>query len=86
LLSYFTGRDIMLKDELLTAINSLFLGSILGSIFSFGYGFLASAKPSDVLDPHMYALIFSFHVFRGLQIFFNSFTALAIAHLRKESR
>lgn len=86
LLSYFMGRDIMLKDELLTVINSLFLGSILGSIFSFGYGFLASAKPSDVFNPYMYALNFSFYVFRGLQIFFNSFTALAIAHLRKESR
>ena len=84
LVSYLMGKNIQLKDELLTVINSLFLGSVIGSIFSFGYGFLASAQPKDISNPYMYALNFSFYVFRGLQMFFISFTALAIAYLRRE--
>lgn len=84
LLSYFMGKNIQLKDDLLVVINSLFMGSLVGSVFSFGYGFLASAKVTDIFNPYTYALNLSFYVFRGLQIFFTSFTALAIAYLRRE--
>lgn len=81
--SYFVGRNISLKDELLTVINSLFLGSLIGSLFLFAV-VLASAKPESNL--YLYAVNFSTFIYEGLEIFFTSFTAMALSFLRRRNR
>jgi len=80
LASYYVGRNISLRDELLTVINSLFLGSLVGSLFYFGV-LLASSRPETNL--YVYAVNFSRFIYEGLEIFFTSFTAIALSYLRR---
>ena len=83
LVSYFLGKRINLKAELSLVLNTLLQGSLVGSIFSFGL-FLTQVKPSDIYNLYLYSYQFSLFIFLGLQIFFVSFAAIAIAFLRRK--
>lgn len=82
LASYFLGKKVNLKDELPVVIYSLFLGSLIGSLFLWGFR-IALSNPTEIHDLYLYALNFSFHISQGLQVFFTSFAATAMAYLRK---
>ena len=81
LVSYLLGKHVNLQEELLVVVYSLFFGSLVGSLFLWGFR-LAVSDPAEIHNLYLYAVSFSLYIFQGLQTFFVCFTAVAIASLR----
>lgn len=80
--AYFVGKRVELKAELSSIIIFLFLGSLVGPIVLLGYSLLYSAA-YQLSTLAYYGQAFLGIAIQGLQLFFISFSAMAIAFLRR---
>jgi hypothetical protein len=84
--SYLLGRDLDLKVELRTTIVSIYLGCFLGIFmgsvigFSFMMSLMQESTPSPVI---LLTVLFNagYGLFSALNLFFVSFSAIAIASI-----
>ena len=80
--AYFVGKTVELKAELSSIIVFLFLGSLVGPIVLLGYNLLYSAA-YQLPTLAYYGQVFLGVAIQGLQLFFISFSAMAMAFLRR---
>jgi hypothetical protein len=75
--SYFVGKRIWLRSKISLVILLPFLGSLVGPVVWYGHYYLLEGKVID------YIFMLSV-IYEGMEIFVVSFTAMTIAHLKRE--